>query len=158
MPSRSWTKCAKSARNPPPRNPARFMRVLIDCNIIVSAAISGGVCLRVIAEARDNHTILVSEEILDEYRRVTVKRSSETHQPKNALRFASARFAATGFPASTISPKTSRILAFAISAKALSGQRVKRIFSSGRRASSWERGLSREMCAFSYPATALRTV
>ena len=46
------------------------MRILIDCNIIVSAAISGGICLRVIAEARDNHTILVSEEILDEYRRV----------------------------------------------------------------------------------------
>jgi putative PIN family toxin of toxin-antitoxin system len=46
------------------------MRVLIDCNIIVSAAIAGGVCLRAIAEARDNHTILVSEEILGEYRRV----------------------------------------------------------------------------------------
>ncbi|MBR9970877.1 putative toxin-antitoxin system toxin component, PIN family [Magnetospirillum sulfuroxidans] len=46
------------------------MRVLIDCNILVSAAISGGVCLRAIAEARDNHTILISEEILDEYRRV----------------------------------------------------------------------------------------
>jgi putative PIN family toxin of toxin-antitoxin system len=46
------------------------MRVLIDCNIIVSAAISGGVCLRAVAEARDNHTILVSEEILAECRRV----------------------------------------------------------------------------------------
>ncbi len=59
------------------------MRVLIDCNIIVSAAISGGVCLRVIAEARDNHTILVSEEILDEYRRVAgYSKFSETNKTK----------------------------------------------------------------------------
>jgi len=46
------------------------MRVLIDCNVVVSAALSGGACLRAISEARDNHTILVSEEILAEYRRV----------------------------------------------------------------------------------------
>jgi len=46
------------------------MRIIIDCNVIVSAALSGGVCLRVISEARDNHTILVSEDILAEYRRV----------------------------------------------------------------------------------------
>jgi len=46
------------------------MRVLIDCNVLVSAAISGGVCLRAISEAIDNHTVLVSEDILGEYRRV----------------------------------------------------------------------------------------
>ena len=46
------------------------MRVLIDCNVIVSSGLSGGICLRAISEAMDNHTVLVSEEILDEYRRV----------------------------------------------------------------------------------------
>ena len=62
------------------------MRVLIDCNIIVSAAISGGVCLRVIAEARDNHTILVSEEIFAEYRRVAgYSKFSETNKTKRLM-------------------------------------------------------------------------
>jgi len=52
------------------RNNTHPMRVLIDCNILVSAAISGGVCLRAIAEAMENHAIVMSEDILAEYRRV----------------------------------------------------------------------------------------
>ena len=43
------------------------MRVVIDCNVVVSAARSGGVCGKVIVEAIRDHEIVLSEPILDEY-------------------------------------------------------------------------------------------
>ncbi len=43
------------------------MRVVIDCNVLVSAARSGGVCGKVIVEAIRDHEIVLSEPILDEY-------------------------------------------------------------------------------------------
>lgn len=46
------------------------MRIVIDCNVLVSAALTDGVCRLAIAEAIGNHEIFLSEEILDEYREV----------------------------------------------------------------------------------------
>lgn len=46
------------------------MRVIIDCNVVVSAALRSNTCQRVIAEAMNNHTILLTAEILSEYLRV----------------------------------------------------------------------------------------
>lgn len=46
------------------------MRIVIDCNILVSAALTAGTCRLVIAEAIKNHDIFLSEEILSEYREV----------------------------------------------------------------------------------------
>ena len=43
------------------------MRVVIDCNVLVSAARSGGVCGEVIVKAIRHHEIILSEPILDEY-------------------------------------------------------------------------------------------
>ena len=43
------------------------MRVVIDCNVLVSAARSGGVCGKVIIEAMRNHGVVLSEPIVDEY-------------------------------------------------------------------------------------------
>ena len=43
------------------------MRVVIDCNVLVSAARSGGVCGKVIVEAMRNHGVVLSEPIVDEY-------------------------------------------------------------------------------------------
>ncbi|PCI40829.1 MAG: putative toxin-antitoxin system toxin component, PIN family [Rhodospirillaceae bacterium] len=43
------------------------MKVVIDCNILVSAARSGGTCGRVIGEALRHHKIILSQPILDEY-------------------------------------------------------------------------------------------
>jgi predicted nucleic acid-binding protein len=36
------------------------MRVVIDCNIVVSAALTGGACRKVIAEAVRHHEIVLS--------------------------------------------------------------------------------------------------
>ncbi len=45
------------------------MRVVIDCNVLVSAARStGGTCAEVIIEATCNHEVVLSEPIVDEYR------------------------------------------------------------------------------------------
>lgn len=46
------------------------MKVVIDCNVLVSAARSGGVCGKVIVEAIRDHEIVLSEPILDEYERI----------------------------------------------------------------------------------------
>src|SRR5579871_3625689 len=47
------------------------MRVVIDCNVVVSAALTpSGTCRLVVAEATRNHEILLSEAIVAEYRDV----------------------------------------------------------------------------------------
>ena len=43
------------------------MKVVIDCNVLVSAARSGGVCGRVIVEAVRRHEVVLSDPIVDEY-------------------------------------------------------------------------------------------
>ena len=43
------------------------MRVVIDCNVLVSAARSGGVCGEIIVEATRDHEIVLSEPVVDEY-------------------------------------------------------------------------------------------
>ena len=43
------------------------MKVVIDCNVLVSAARSGGVCGRVIVEAMRDHEVVLSEPIVEEY-------------------------------------------------------------------------------------------
>ena len=46
------------------------MRVVIDCNVLVSAARSGGVCGRVVLGALRDHEVVLSEPIVDEYEAV----------------------------------------------------------------------------------------
>lgn len=46
------------------------MKVVIDCNVLVSAARSGGVCGTVIVEAVRRHDIVLSDPIVDEYKMV----------------------------------------------------------------------------------------
>ena len=46
------------------------MRVVIDCNVLVSAARSGGVCGRVVVEAVRGHEVVLSRAIVEEYRAV----------------------------------------------------------------------------------------
>lgn len=46
------------------------MKVVIDCNVVVSAARAGGTCGRVIVEAVRHHDVILSEPILDEYLRI----------------------------------------------------------------------------------------
>ncbi len=46
------------------------MKVVIDCNALVSAARSGGVCGTVIVEAVRRHEIVLSAPIVDEYKTI----------------------------------------------------------------------------------------
>ena len=46
------------------------MRVVFDCNVLVSAARTGGVCGRVIVEAISHHETVLSYAIVDEYEMV----------------------------------------------------------------------------------------
>ncbi|TWB08782.1 putative PIN family toxin of toxin-antitoxin system [Nitrospirillum amazonense] len=46
------------------------MRVILDCNIVVSAALRSMTCLRVIEGVLDGHTLVLTADILSEYRRV----------------------------------------------------------------------------------------
>jgi uncharacterized protein len=46
------------------------MRLVLDCNVLVAATWSAGTCRRVFFEIIENHTLLVSAEILGEYVRV----------------------------------------------------------------------------------------
>ena len=49
------------------------MRVVIDCNVVVSAARSHGVCGRVVVEALGRHRVALAEDIVREYRAVAVR-------------------------------------------------------------------------------------
>ena len=60
------------------------MRVVIDCNVVVSAARSGGACAKVIVEAARNHEIVLSDPILDEYLMIA-RRPKQTHYRENLL-------------------------------------------------------------------------
>ncbi len=53
------------------------MKVVIDCNIVVSAALADGVCRKVIAKAVRYHEIILSDPIIDEYIAIS-------HRPKHA--------------------------------------------------------------------------
>ncbi len=46
------------------------MKVVIDCNVLVSAARSRGVCGMVIIEAVRRHEIVLSDPIVDEYKTI----------------------------------------------------------------------------------------
>lgn len=46
------------------------MRVVLDCNVLISAARTDGVCRRVVVEAVRHHEIVLSGPILAEYREV----------------------------------------------------------------------------------------
>ncbi len=43
------------------------MRVVIDCNVLVSAARSGGVCGKIIVEAIRDHEVVIAKPIVEEY-------------------------------------------------------------------------------------------
>ena len=60
------------------------MRVVIDCNVVVSAARSRGVCARVIVEAARHHEIVLSDPILDEYA-VIARRPKHAHYRDSLL-------------------------------------------------------------------------
>ena len=47
------------------------MNVLLDCNVIVSAAWNGGICLAVTRYCCEHDLILISDSILKEYERVS---------------------------------------------------------------------------------------
>ena len=60
------------------------MKVVIDCNVLVSAARSGGVCGTVIVEAVRHHEVVLSDPIVDEYETVAGRLS---HAPyRDSLR------------------------------------------------------------------------
>lgn len=46
------------------------MRVVIDCNVLVSAARSGGTCAEVVIEAVRDHEVVLSGPMVDEYREI----------------------------------------------------------------------------------------
>ena len=60
------------------------MKVVIDCNVVVSAARSGGICGKVIVEAVRHHVIVLSDPILDEYLMIA-RRPKHAHHRNNLL-------------------------------------------------------------------------
>ena len=56
------------------------MRVVIDCNVLVSAARSGGTCAEVIIAAVRDHEIVLSGPIVDEYKEIAERSAHASHQ------------------------------------------------------------------------------
>jgi len=46
------------------------MKIVLDCNVIISAGIRSGVCRRLVHHVLDHHDLYVSEDILMEYKDV----------------------------------------------------------------------------------------
>ena len=49
------------------------MKVVLDCNVLISAARTDGVCRAVIVEAVRHHEVVLSAPILEEYRAVAMR-------------------------------------------------------------------------------------
>ena len=46
------------------------MKIVLDCNVIISAGLTNGNCRKVLLDVLENHTLYISENILIEYRDV----------------------------------------------------------------------------------------
>lgn len=57
------------------------MRIVVDCNVVISASITDGVCVRVIQEVIRSHELILSAPILEEYETVS-QRSRFTRYAK----------------------------------------------------------------------------
>lgn len=55
------------------------MRIIIDCNVIISAGLTNGNCRGVLQWVLENHTLILSEEILEEYISVISRRKFQRY-------------------------------------------------------------------------------
>ena len=46
------------------------MKIVLDCNVIISAGLTNGTCRKVILDVFENHSLCISEDILIEYKGV----------------------------------------------------------------------------------------
>ena len=46
------------------------MKIVLDCNVIISGGIKNGVCRKLIHHVLDHHTLYISEDILNEYKEI----------------------------------------------------------------------------------------
>jgi len=49
------------------------VRLVIDCNVVISAALAPGTCRRLIEKAVGDHTIILCDDIVSEYRSVAMR-------------------------------------------------------------------------------------
>ena len=49
------------------------MRLVLDCNVVIAAGLTTGVCARVVIEAVRRHSLVVSEPVLVEYQIVAAR-------------------------------------------------------------------------------------
>ena len=56
------------------------MKVVIDCNVLVSAARSGGTCAKAIIEAVRAHEIVLSDPVVDEYEEIAERSAHASHR------------------------------------------------------------------------------
>jgi putative PIN family toxin of toxin-antitoxin system len=49
------------------------VRVVLDCNVVIAAGMTEGACRKVVSEAVRHHAVLLSDEILGEYRSVAAR-------------------------------------------------------------------------------------
>ena len=50
------------------------MRLVLDCNVVIAAGLTTGVCARVVIEAVRQHSLVVSDQVLTEYQTVAARR------------------------------------------------------------------------------------
>ena len=55
------------------------MRVVLDTNILISAFVFAGICLRLVERCLDDHRIILSDAILAEFSRVLIDRFDYDH-------------------------------------------------------------------------------
>jgi putative PIN family toxin of toxin-antitoxin system len=56
-------------------------RIVIDCNILISAGLTNGVCRQVLFEVVKNHELVVSDLILAEYKAVAARLKFKSVKP-----------------------------------------------------------------------------
>jgi putative PIN family toxin of toxin-antitoxin system len=54
------------------------MKIVLDCNVIISAGLTDGVCRKVLWEVIQNHILYISEDILMEYKEVISREKFKT--------------------------------------------------------------------------------
>lgn len=58
------------------------MRLVLDCNVVIAAGLTSGICARVVIETVRQHSLVVSDPVLTEYQTVAARRKLQRAAPE----------------------------------------------------------------------------
>lgn len=58
------------------------MKLVLDCNVVIAAGLTSGICARVVIEVVRHHSLVVSDPVMAEYQTVAARRKLQGAAPR----------------------------------------------------------------------------